>query len=155
MNTVKDVMIRDTFACHEEDSIRDVIEYLCRKRVSGVPVVNDDNEVVGFISETDILKHVQKKTPLIVGAIDATISFYDDESFDEHVDDLMDMEVMELASLHPICASPDDEIESIAHLMFKKKIKKLAVTENGVLVGVISQSMIIRYIMNKILERCE
>ena len=43
-----------------EDSLDHVISQLIKYKISGGPVVNDKNELVGIISETDCIKHISE-----------------------------------------------------------------------------------------------
>jgi len=54
--TVKDFMTTNVITASADDSMGELIEKLLDKNVSGAPVVNDDNEIVGLISGKDILQ---------------------------------------------------------------------------------------------------
>ena len=55
---VSDYMTRDLITFKPEQSVEQVIESLINNRISGGPVVNDSNELVGIISEGDCLKQI-------------------------------------------------------------------------------------------------
>ncbi|MDX1782698.1 MAG: CBS domain-containing protein, partial [Aequorivita vladivostokensis] len=55
---VSDYMTRNLVTFKPEQSILEVMEVLLKKRISGGPVVNDKNELVGIISEGDCLKEL-------------------------------------------------------------------------------------------------
>ncbi len=55
---VSDYMTRNLITFSPEQSIEEVIETLIKHRISGGPVVNEDNELVGIISEGDCIKHI-------------------------------------------------------------------------------------------------
>ena len=55
---VSDYMTRDLITFKPEQSVEQVIEALINNRISGGPVVNDNNELVGIISEGDCLKQI-------------------------------------------------------------------------------------------------
>ncbi|MFF1478948.1 CBS domain-containing protein [Streptomyces sp. NPDC058301] len=54
---VGEVMTRDVVEAHRETPFKDVVRLLERHRISGLPVVDDDDKVVGVISETDLIHH--------------------------------------------------------------------------------------------------
>jgi CBS domain-containing protein len=58
---------------------------------------------------------------------------------------------MEIASKKRLCAKPDQEIDEVADLFKREQVRKIAVVENGKVVGVISQSAILRHILTMIL----
>ncbi|MED9779924.1 MAG: CBS domain-containing protein, partial [Peptococcaceae bacterium] len=74
--------------------------------------------------------------------------WYDSESFDQKLDDLLRINVMELATTKIIGAEPDETVDEVARTLGKKRIKKLPVIEDGKLVGMVSRHNIIRYIIN-------
>jgi len=51
----KEVMTKNVIAVKEEDTIDDVIKILLSNKISGVPVVNEENEVIGVVSEADLI----------------------------------------------------------------------------------------------------
>ncbi|TXD50065.1 CBS domain-containing protein [Polaribacter sp. IC073] len=57
---VSDYMTINLITFKEEDSLDHVIEQLITHKISGGPVVNDKNELVGIISETDCIKHISE-----------------------------------------------------------------------------------------------
>ena len=54
---VKDVMLQSFVAFSEKMDINDASTVLVRKKISGAPVINRENEAVGFLSEKDCLKY--------------------------------------------------------------------------------------------------
>lgn len=55
---VSDYMTCDLVTFRPDQSIEEVIEALIQHRISGGPVVNENNELVGIISEGDCIKHI-------------------------------------------------------------------------------------------------
>lgn len=57
---VSDYMTRKLITFSPEQSLEEVIEKLIRNKISGGPVVNDKNELIGIISEGDCIKHISE-----------------------------------------------------------------------------------------------
>lgn len=152
---VKNIMETDVYVADENNMVAEVLRLLVEKRTSGVPIVNQDHQVVGFISDGDIMKFIAKQDPRIIDMTSFVTVWYDVESFDKKLEDLLKINVMELATTKVISVSPDDGIDDVARILGKRKIKKVPVEQDGVLVGVISRSGIIRYIVNKHLSQME
>ncbi|MFF4113200.1 CBS domain-containing protein [Streptomyces sp. NPDC001714] len=53
---VGEVMTSDVVEAHPETSFKDVVRLLDRHRISGLPVVDHDDKVVGVVSETDLIR---------------------------------------------------------------------------------------------------
>lgn len=145
---IRNIMEKDVYFAHEEDDIATVLRTLVDKKISGVPIVNKDMEVVGFISDGDIMKFIAKQDPRIIDMTSFITVWYDSESFDQKLDDLLRINVMELATTKIIGAEPDETVDKVARTLGKKRIKKLPVIEDGKLVGMVSRHNIIRYIIN-------
>ena len=141
-------MDKDVYTVHESATVGDVLRVLVEKKASGVPIINDEKRVVGFISDGDIMKFIAKQDPRIIDMTSFITVWYDTESFDKKLDDLMDLNVMELATTKVISVDADFEIDEVAKVLGKKKIKKVPVLENGILVGIVSRTNIIRYIVS-------
>ena len=57
---VKDYMTRNLITFRPEQSVEEVIDTLIKHRISGGPVVNDRNELIGIISEGDCIKQISE-----------------------------------------------------------------------------------------------
>ncbi|GLU42748.1 CBS domain-containing protein [Allomuricauda sp. NBRC 101325] len=55
---VSDYMTRNLITFNPEQPIEEVIEALLKYKISGGPVVNEKNELIGMISEGDCIKHI-------------------------------------------------------------------------------------------------
>ncbi|WP_299250297.1 CBS domain-containing protein [uncultured Lacinutrix sp.] len=55
---VSDFMTKDLITFKAEQSVEDVVNILIKQKISGGPVVNDKNELIGIISEGDCIKQI-------------------------------------------------------------------------------------------------
>ncbi|MCP4041829.1 MAG: CBS domain-containing protein, partial [Gammaproteobacteria bacterium] len=53
---VRDVMVQNVRTAREDDSVRSMAEIIRTDKISGLPVVDENNYIIGLISEKDILK---------------------------------------------------------------------------------------------------
>jgi CBS domain-containing protein len=143
---VHEIMIRHVFKVKESDTVRTVIEKFIDHRISGLPVVNDRNEIVAYISDGDIMRYIGKHEDRIIDSV-YYINFIrgDDEEFEVRTRKLLDLNVLEIAKRKVYKVSWDTEIEDVAAILGKKQIKKLPVERNGVLVGIVSRGDVIRH----------
>lgn len=124
--SVVEYMTKDLITFKKETPIKEVIETLLKKRITGAPVLNDKNEVVGLIDDKDCLN------VLVASA------YYNQPSADT-VSNYM-TRVMKSASVH-------DNIVDIANTFVHSKYKRLLVmNDDGKLVGQISRRDILRAI---------
>ena len=141
-------MNREPYFVHSTDSIRKVAQILAEKKTSGVPVVDEQKKVVGFISDGDIMKYIGRSDAAV---LDSTCMLYrvpDNENFMERVAELIDLNVMRIATKNTVSVQSGSELDEACRLMADKRIKKAPVVDqDGVLVGSISRSDIVRATM--------
>ena len=140
-----EIMKHHVIKVKEYDYVGFVIEKFIEYGISGLPIVNDRNEMVGYISDGDILRYIGKHDDIVLGTFFFTQLFKGDfEAFEDRANRIMDLNVLEIAkkSVHKVAWN--EEIENIAAILGKKQIKKLPVERKGVLVGIISRGDVIR-----------
>lgn len=141
MNT-EPYFVRDT------DSIREVAQILAANKTSGVPVVDESKKVVGFISDGDIMKYIGTSDGSVLDATRMLYRIPDTENFMQRVTDLIDLNVMRIATKGTISVPSGSSLDDACRLLAEKRIKKVPVTNTeGVLVGSLSRSDIIRSTM--------
>ena len=137
----------------EQDCVYEGIKKMLKYNISGLPVVNDRNEITAFLSDEDIIAAIGKQNEIVLGTL-----FYADvfkinpKGFKERAQEILTLNVMEIAPKKVFTVKWDENVENIAAAMAKKKIKQLPVVRNGVLVGIISRSDVIRSAFQSINE---
>lgn len=141
-------MNSEPYYVHSTDSIRSVAQILASNKTSGVPIVDNKNKVVGFVSDGDIMKYIGRNDAAI---LDGSLMLYrvpDDQSFVGRVAELLDLNVMRIATKNVISVDSGSELDKACHLLSEKRIKKAPVVdEKGILIGSLSRSDIIRSTM--------
>lgn len=148
---VVDVMIADVFTCPATATIADVVRLLTEHGVSSLPIVDENGFVVGFVSDGDIMGAVaQHRAHTLFTGGDASMLYFDDMSFEERVEQVKSRCVMDFAVRKVVCAKPEQSIARVAATLSKRKFKKLpVVNDEGVLVGVIRRTDIVKYLFAK------
>ncbi|MBP3223343.1 MAG: MFS transporter [Actinomycetaceae bacterium] len=151
---VRDVMNKDPYYVARSDTVRRVIEVLAENKTSGVPIVNAERKVIGFVSDGDIMVHlaqVETKAHFDLGLYIASVSSCDAEEMENmnnRISHLLDTPVSFLMQEDVVVASPSMPLEELATRMSKKHMKKMPVVDvEGILVGSISRSDIVRGIL--------
>ena len=146
---ISEIMETDVYTCPYTLSLGDVVREFRKKKVTSLPVVDDNRRVVGFVSDGDILKAVAEQKTRAIASGYSTMLFYDSESFEDKVAALKDRNVMELATRKVMCAATDQSIGSVADVLSKRTFKQLPVVDaEGKLVGVVRRATITQYIFD-------
>lgn len=147
-----EIMNSTVYKVKDMDNVRLVIEKFIDHQISGMPVVNERNEIVAYISDGDIMRYIGKHKDIVVD------SFYyvdvikgDDDEFEVRAQKVLNLNVMAIAQKKVQKVAWNQEIENIAALLGQKQIKKVPVERNGILAGIISRGDVIRHSFKKLL----
>ncbi|MEO1377412.1 MAG: CBS domain-containing protein [Cyanobacteria bacterium J06635_10] len=146
LKTVAEVMSRDLITVKRQTPLGEAIKILAEKRISGLPVVDDAGELIGIISETDLMWQQAGVTPPAYFVIfDSVIYLQNPLNFQRDLHKALGQTVGEVMSQKPITISPDKPLPEAARLMRDRKIHRLPVLDDsGQIVGILTLSDIIR-----------
>lgn len=144
--TVAYAMDLDPVSVSDQAPMRDVVRIMAEADTSGVPVVNDAGEVVGFVSDGDVAAYLGKNELSFFDPSFTLIRFADSTDFKARLEDLLELSVMNVATHHAITVQDTDSIDEACHILAERRIKKVPVVRDGKLVGTLSRRNIIRAI---------
>lgn len=125
---VEDYMARKLITFRPDQPMHEVVDALMKNKISGGPVVNENGELVGVISEGDCLKEVVKgkydNMPIFTGLVE------------EHM------------AQNVITVNPDLNIFEAARMFLDKRLRRFPVVYEGKLIGQISQKDIMKAVLN-------
>ena len=140
MTTVGDLMERDLTVVMEYSTISEAIDIFYCHSTTGLPVVNADWRLVGFLSETDILRAA---TPSYLEVLtQSAFTSEEEEEFVRQLENLGRLTVKDYMTKPPVSVEPYVSLMSVADLMIRKHFRRLPVVEDGVLVGIIDRKML-------------
>jgi len=148
-----EVMTRDVATVRPETAIAEAIHIMLDRRVSGLPVVDDAGAVVGILSEGDLLRRVELGTEHRRPAWVSFLRGPDREAVDYvrthtlRVDDVMTRRPDTVDESAPL-----DEV--VAH-MTHRHVRRLPVTANGRLVGIVSRADLVRALGDALAHRAQ
>ena len=152
MITVKDAMQKKVIKFKDVDTISYVSSVLKEKKISGAPIVDDENKVIGIISEGDIMKLIEVHSPnlnLILPApfdlIELPVRMeYEYEEIASGVRKAASVLVGEIMTKKVFKVKEDSSISDAAEIMDKHKVNRLPVVDDdGKLIGIITRGDII------------
>lgn len=143
---VSDFMTPNPITIAPTASLETVIKLLEEHRISGLPVVDEAQHVIGIISEGDLLvRESPMKPPLYMTLLGSVIYFESPKQFHQHMQKALGMLVEDVMTAKPITTQPDVPLTAAANLMLDKKINRLPVVDdNQVLVGIITRHDLVR-----------
>ena len=132
-STVRDVMSTHVIAAREHATFKELAAMLHDQRVSAFPVVDEDNKVIGIVSETDLLAK-----EALEGTVPRTLRSLPHQRERTRVSGLIAADLM---SRPAVTIGPDEPVSHAARLMYSRRVKRLPVTaEDGTLIGIVSRA---------------
>jgi len=122
MFKAKDVMKTDIVTVGRQTPVYEAIRTLVENNITGLPVVNDDGSIAGIVTEKDVLSLL-----------------YNIEDGESKVEDFMTKGVVSF--------NQEDSLIDITECLIENHFRRVTVTSNGKLVGIISRKDIIAYIL--------
>jgi CBS domain-containing protein len=110
-----DIMTRKVATIQPEASAQEAAQLLDQRRISGAPVVDADDKIIGIITEADIISKVDREG----------------------------LRVSDIMSHNVIAISEETLVSEIAALLTERKIKRVPVVRDGKLVGIVSRADIV------------
>ncbi|MBF0271772.1 MAG: CBS domain-containing protein [Magnetococcales bacterium] len=143
-------MTRNVRTAKREDSVRSVAAILCTNKISGLPVVEAGNKLIGIISEKDILNGL---LPGYRTFLHDPLKQMDFESMEETYEEILTKRVEDLMTTRVFSVSPNDPILMAASQMDLHRFRRIPVVENGdKLVGIVSLGDIHKAIFKRELD---
>ena len=128
----KDIMTTDVIVANKNDIIANVANLLIKEKIGGLPVVDEENKVVGIISETDIMKkesHVD--SPRMLNFIQGIIFLDDMKKFEDEMRAIAAYKVEDLRSTDIITVNENDTFDYVANVMINKSINRVPVVDEN------------------------
>jgi CBS domain-containing protein len=107
-------------------TISQAVDLMIKRRINGLPVVDDARRVVGIITENDIIKKTD---------------FFNTE---QDPVDILQKKVTQVMTNNPITINPDSELIQAQAIFAATNIKQIPLVCNGELVGIIGRKDIIK-----------
>lgn len=143
----KEIMSTDVLTVKRDATIEEIARVLTDNNISGVPVVNDNNQIIGIVTEKDLLyKDVEPHFPPVVEILGGMIFLKGVKHYNEELRKLVATRAEDIMTKHVITVDEETVVEKVAELMAEKDVNRIPVVRNGNLVGIISRSDIVRYI---------
>src|SRR6516165_6770503 len=132
---VRDVMTANVISVPAQATILEAARTMLRNRVSGLPVVDGQGQLVGMVTEGDFLRRseigTERRRPkwleFVLGA-------------GRKVEDVMTRD--------PIGVREDDDLETVVELMERRRVKRFPVLRAGKIVGIVSRANLMRALVS-------
>jgi two-component system chemotaxis response regulator CheY len=121
IHRARDVMQRKVVTVLPDATVGQAIERLLQRRVSGLPVVDGHGNLVGIITEFHLIRAI-------------------------HQPEIKEQPVRDLMTRDVLVVKEETDLDVVAKIMEKHRVRRVPVTRNGKVVGIISRRDLLRYL---------
>jgi len=139
-----DIMTKDVITVKNQTTIEELARLLIDHKISGVPVIDDDNKVIGIVTENDLIKKNKRfHIPTIVRLFDAYF-LLDSGKVEDEIKKMVASTVGEICTKKVVSISEETTLEEIATIMDEKHIHLLPVLKDNEVVGIVGKADVVR-----------
>lgn len=145
MITAKDIMTKDVITVRPETSIEELARILIENRISGAPVVDDNGNLIGIVTENDLISQNKRlHIPTVFRLFDAFIMLERPKKIEEEIKRLTATTVWDICTKNVITVNEDTPLQEIATIMSEKKVHLIPVMRDKMIAGIIGKADLIK-----------
>ena len=139
---IEEIMIPEAPTVNDFDTVGDTIQFLNRRKLSGVPVVDLEQNLVGYFSGSDFFNYVESEVKKELGS--AALSFYE---IRKKMRELFDKEVSEFLSEKSEFLEVNQTEEDAIHFFLQSDFESVPVVRMGKVVGMLSKTKLLQVML--------
>lgn len=154
--SARDIMQSNVLTVYEGWSIRRLSQFFQKHRISGAPVIASDDELVGVVSQSDVVrfqtrkpdeKDVNRIVERFCGNVNRELSKSEIEKIQDQAFDYMT--VNDIMTEKPIVIDTSASLEEVFLLLKESRVHRLFVVQSGKLVGVLTAMDILENLLEE------
>lgn len=145
MLRAKDVMTSDVITVRQNTTIEELARIFIESKISGVPVVDDESDLIGIVTENDLISQNKRlHIPTIVRLFDAFIMLESPAKIEREIKKMAAVTVDDIYTREVITVNADTLLDEIATIMSEKKVHLIPVVKGKKVVGIIGKMDLIK-----------
>ena len=148
--SLANIMKTDVFTLPASALISEALKLFSDKGISGAPVVDDNGELVGFVSDGDVMKTFANQVPAFKTAWSFVVE-RENADFRQTMKEALSTPVEQVATRNVICVNVGDDMGSVARTLAEHHLKKAPVMDGAKMVGIVNRSNLTDYVVRECL----
>ena len=138
----RDIMTSPVVSVGPETTVLEIVKLMLENRVSAVPIVDDQDRLMGLVSEGDLMRRTEIGTErhrswwlsAFTGAVSLAEDFVKSHG----------LKASEIMTKNVFTAHEDTPLWEIAETLEKKKIKRMPILRDGRIIGIVSRANLLQ-----------
>ncbi|WP_441562147.1 CBS domain-containing protein [Colibacter massiliensis] len=142
--TAADIMEKVFVTANLDTPVFDLVQMFIKNRVTSIPIVNDDNQLAGIVTDADLLyKKIKPHVPHYENLLGASIYYNGISEYDKSFKKLLACSAKDLMTKDVIMAAPDADVEQLAGVMVAEHLKVIPIVDNKRVLGLVTRHSIL------------
>ena len=142
---VRDLMTTDVVSVTPETPVDRIARLMGERDISGLPVVDEAGRVVGIVTDLDlIVRNASLSPPAYLPLLDGRIPLETPAHYRRRLRHMLGSLARDVMTEEVVTIGPDEDVETLATLMEKRKVNPIPVVEAGRMVGIVSRADVVR-----------
>lgn len=144
---LKDIMVQDVVTLNQDESVKTLLEVLVKHKIGGVPVVDENQKLVGIVTDGDILRYLNPKLYLD----EETVYF---EELEDIIQPKSTQPIKNIMNARVVTLNEYHTLETALKLLGQHRVKKLPIIDDERhVVGIVSRGDLMKKLAEKTLEK--
>ncbi|MEW6610259.1 MAG: CBS domain-containing protein [Patescibacteria group bacterium] len=148
---IKTIMTKEVISCHPETTVAEIARLLFDHNLTGMPVVDYHNKVVGIVTEYDLMsKHMGVHIPTYMKLLESLGRNEVGTRIRDELEAILRTTAKEIMTDKAVTVRPESIVENAALIFSEQRINPLPVVDkSGQLVGIVSRADIVKLFKKK------
>ncbi|MFH2092048.1 MAG: CBS domain-containing protein [Pseudomonadota bacterium] len=145
MITAKDIMATHIISVNPDTEIAKAVKLLLDNHINGVPVINDQEELVGLLCQSDLIfQQKEVLLPPIFTILDSFIPLSSSQKMEDEFKKMSATTVEQAMVKDPVTVHTDTPLSEIASLMVEKHFHTIPVVDGKTVIGIIGKEDVLK-----------
>ncbi len=150
MLTAKDIMTKSVTTVRATTTIEELARILMEHKISGVPVVDDNENLIGIVTENDLISQNKRlHIPTVMRLFDSFIMLESPGKIEKEIKKMTAITVNDIYTKEVITVAEGTPVQDIATIMSEKKVHLIPVVEGKKILGIIGKIDLIKGITGR------
>jgi len=146
---VRELMTTDVTTAGPDTPVHQIARAMSERGISGVPVI-EDGRLAGIVTELElVVRATRLEPPAFLPVLDARIPLETPSHYQHYLQHMTGTLARDVMVAVTATVAPDDDVETLAELMVKRRVNPVPVVENGVLAGIVSRADIVKMLVRE------
>ncbi|MFH1454676.1 MAG: CBS domain-containing protein [Armatimonadota bacterium] len=144
----KEVMEKNVITVKPDTPVKEIAKLLYEKNISGLPVVDEENNILGIVSETDLITKVSgPHLPPHIQLLGGIIYLARPHEMEDELKKILSYTAEQIMTKELLTVAEEETVEDVASLMVERQVNRVPVLKDGKLTGIITRHDLIKVLI--------